>query len=50
MNGVQAEEISKLREEAEEWKHKLERLEEQLRGKDSLIETLVSQALLVVSW
>ncbi|XP_015262756.1 PREDICTED: general vesicular transport factor p115 isoform X2 [Gekko japonicus] len=42
MNGVQSEEISKLREEAEEWKHKLEQLEEQLREKDSLIEVLKS--------
>ncbi|XP_077160805.1 general vesicular transport factor p115 isoform X2 [Paroedura picta] len=40
MNGVQPEEISKLREEAEEGKRKLEWLEEQLREKDSLIETL----------
>lgn len=45
MNGVQPEEINRLREEAEEWKHKLEQLEEQLREKDSLIETLVSHAL-----
>uniref|UniRef100_A0ABM5GR34 General vesicular transport factor p115 n=1 Tax=Pogona vitticeps TaxID=103695 RepID=A0ABM5GR34_9SAUR len=40
MNGVQPEEISKLHEEIEEWKHKLEQLQEQLREKDSLIETL----------
>ncbi|XP_063156439.1 general vesicular transport factor p115 isoform X2 [Candoia aspera] len=40
MNGVQSEEISKLHEEIEEQKHKLELLEEQLREKDSLIETL----------
>ncbi|KAM6449782.1 general vesicular transport factor p115 isoform 3-T3 [Liasis olivaceus] len=40
MNGVQSEEISKLHEEIEEWKHKLELLQEQLREKDSLIETL----------
>ncbi|KAL8165954.1 UNVERIFIED_CONTAM: hypothetical protein K2H54_057062 [Gekko kuhli] len=40
INGIQSEEMSKLREEAEEWKHKLERLEEQLREKDSLIEAL----------
>ncbi|XP_048366574.1 general vesicular transport factor p115 isoform X1 [Sphaerodactylus townsendi] len=40
MNGVQPEEISRLREETEEWKHKLEQLEEQLREKDSLIEML----------
>nr|XP_056713285.1 general vesicular transport factor p115 [Euleptes europaea] len=40
MNGVQPEEISKLREEAEKWKHKLEQLEQQLREKDYLIETL----------
>ncbi|XP_058036430.1 general vesicular transport factor p115 isoform X3 [Ahaetulla prasina] len=40
MNGVQSEEISKLHIEMEEWKHKLELLQEQLREKDSLIETL----------
>uniref|UniRef100_A0A1W7RH73 General vesicular transport factor p115 n=1 Tax=Agkistrodon contortrix contortrix TaxID=8713 RepID=A0A1W7RH73_AGKCO len=40
MNGVQSEEISKLHMEMEEWKHKLELLQEQLREKDSLIETL----------
>ncbi|XP_044303331.1 general vesicular transport factor p115 isoform X2 [Varanus komodoensis] len=40
MNGVQPEEISKLHEEIEEWKHKLELLQEQLREKDTLIETL----------
>ncbi|XP_054847353.1 general vesicular transport factor p115 isoform X1 [Eublepharis macularius] len=40
MNGVQPEEVSRLREEAEELKHRLELLEEQLREKDSLIETL----------
>uniref|UniRef100_A0A0B8RYS4 General vesicular transport factor p115 n=1 Tax=Philothamnus irregularis TaxID=1899461 RepID=A0A0B8RYS4_9SAUR len=40
MNGVQSEEISKLHNEMEEWKHKLELLQEQLREKDSLIETL----------
>ncbi|XP_013923626.1 PREDICTED: general vesicular transport factor p115 isoform X1 [Thamnophis sirtalis] len=40
MNGVQSEEINKLHIEMEEWKHKLELLQEQLREKDSLIETL----------
>ncbi|XP_061444836.1 general vesicular transport factor p115 isoform X2 [Rhineura floridana] len=40
MNGVQPKEISKLHEEVEEWKHKLQLLQEQLREKDSLIETL----------
>uniref|UniRef100_U3FYS3 General vesicular transport factor p115 n=1 Tax=Micrurus fulvius TaxID=8637 RepID=U3FYS3_MICFL len=40
MNGVQSEEISKLHIEMEEWKHKLELLQEQLREKDALIETL----------
>ncbi|XP_039187660.1 general vesicular transport factor p115 isoform X5 [Crotalus tigris] len=40
MNGVQSEEISKLHMEMEEWKHKLELLQEELREKDSLIETL----------
>lgn len=42
MNGVQPEEISKLHEEIEEWKQKLEQFQEQLREKDSLIENLVS--------
>ncbi|XP_026573148.1 general vesicular transport factor p115 isoform X2 [Pseudonaja textilis] len=40
MNGVQSEEISKLHIEIEEWKHKVELLQEQLREKDSLTETL----------
>ncbi|KAJ7313284.1 hypothetical protein JRQ81_004570, partial [Phrynocephalus forsythii] len=40
MNGVQPEEISKLHEEIEDWKQKLDQLQEQLREKDSLIETL----------
>ncbi|XP_060138237.1 general vesicular transport factor p115 isoform X5 [Zootoca vivipara] len=40
MNGVQPEEISKLQGEIEEWKHKLELLQEQLKERDSLIETL----------
>ncbi|XP_053115577.1 general vesicular transport factor p115 isoform X1 [Hemicordylus capensis] len=40
MNGVQPEEISKLREEVEEWKRKLELLQEELREKNSLIATL----------
>ncbi|XP_066484858.1 general vesicular transport factor p115 isoform X1 [Tiliqua scincoides] len=40
MNGVQPEEISKLREEIEEWKRKLELLQEELREKDALIKTL----------
>ncbi|XP_033024863.1 general vesicular transport factor p115 isoform X2 [Lacerta agilis] len=40
MNGVQPDEISKLHGEIEEWKHKLELLQEQLKERDSLIETL----------
>ncbi|CAI5789718.1 general vesicular transport factor p115 isoform X2 [Podarcis lilfordi] len=40
MNGVQPEEISKLHGEIEEWKHKLELLQEQLKERDSLIESL----------
>lgn len=46
MNGVQPEELGKLREEREEWKHKLEQLQEQLKEKDAVIETLVSFVLL----
>ncbi|KFQ36891.1 General vesicular transport factor p115, partial [Mesitornis unicolor] len=42
MNGIQTEEVSKLREELEEWKSKHELLQGQLREKDSVIETLVS--------
>nr|XP_028557553.1 general vesicular transport factor p115 isoform X5 [Podarcis muralis] len=40
MNGVQPEEISKLHGEIEAWKHKLELLQEQLKERDSLIESL----------
>lgn len=46
MNGVQPVEIGKLREEIEEYKRKLELLQEELREKDALIKTLVSHTLL----
>uniref|UniRef100_A0A8C3J7Y3 General vesicular transport factor p115 n=1 Tax=Calidris pygmaea TaxID=425635 RepID=A0A8C3J7Y3_9CHAR len=42
MNGIQVEEVSKLRDELEEWKNKHEVLQGQLREKDSVIEKLVS--------
>jgi len=42
MNGIQVEEVSKLREELEEWKNKHELLQGQLREKDSVIEKMVS--------
>lgn len=42
MNGIQMEEVSKLKEELEEWKSKHELLQGQLREKDSVIEKLVS--------
>uniref|UniRef100_A0A7M4EJ39 General vesicular transport factor p115 n=1 Tax=Crocodylus porosus TaxID=8502 RepID=A0A7M4EJ39_CROPO len=42
MNGIQPEEISKLREEVKEWKNKHDLLQGQLREKDSVIEKLVS--------
>uniref|UniRef100_A0A8C0HPY8 General vesicular transport factor p115 n=1 Tax=Buteo japonicus TaxID=224669 RepID=A0A8C0HPY8_9AVES len=42
MNGIQTEEVSKLKEELEEWKNKHELLQGQLREKDSVIEKLVS--------
>ncbi|NXS63104.1 USO1 factor, partial [Brachypteracias leptosomus] len=42
VNGIQTEEVSKLREEVEEWKNKHQVLQGQLREKDSLIETLKS--------
>ncbi|NXT78155.1 USO1 factor, partial [Zapornia atra] len=44
VNGIQLEEVSKLREELEEWKNKHELLQGQLREKDSLIEKLTSSA------
>ncbi|XP_035182038.1 general vesicular transport factor p115 isoform X1 [Oxyura jamaicensis] len=40
VNGIQVEEVSKLKEELEEWKNKHELLQGQLREKDSLIEKL----------
>ncbi|NXN40990.1 USO1 factor, partial [Rhinoptilus africanus] len=45
MNGIQVEEVSKLREELEEWKNKHELLQGQLREKDSVIEKLKSSQL-----
>lgn len=51
MNGIQVEEVSKLKEELEEWKNKHELLQGQLREKDSLIEKLVrSNYCLSRSW
>lgn len=41
MNGIQTE-VSKLKEELEEWKKKHELLQGQLKEKDSVIEKLVS--------
>lgn len=43
MNGIQPEEISRLREEIEELKSNRELLQSQLAEKDSLIENLVSE-------
>ncbi|NXS27384.1 USO1 factor, partial [Pomatostomus ruficeps] len=45
MNGIQTEEVSKLKEELEEWKSKHELLQGQLREKDSVIEKLNSSQL-----
>ncbi|KFP25487.1 General vesicular transport factor p115, partial [Colius striatus] len=45
MNGIQVEEVSKLKEELEEWKNKHELLQGQLREKDSVIEKLKSSQL-----
>uniref|UniRef100_A0A5F9CBC9 General vesicular transport factor p115 n=1 Tax=Oryctolagus cuniculus TaxID=9986 RepID=A0A5F9CBC9_RABIT len=45
MNGIQPEEIGRLREEIEELKSKQELLQSQLAEKDSLIENLVSELL-----
>ncbi|KFV43741.1 General vesicular transport factor p115, partial [Tyto alba] len=45
MNGIQMEEVSKLKEELEEWKNKHELLQGQLREKDSVIEKLKSSQL-----
>ncbi|XP_068044276.1 general vesicular transport factor p115 isoform X4 [Anomalospiza imberbis] len=45
MNGIQTEEVSKLREELEDWKNKHELLQGQLKEKDSVIEKLNSSQL-----
>ncbi|KAK4818720.1 hypothetical protein QYF61_018699 [Mycteria americana] len=45
MNGIQMEEVSKLKEELEEWKNKHELLQGQLREKDCVIEKLKSSQL-----
>ncbi|PKK28884.1 USO1 vesicle transport factor [Columba livia] len=45
MNGIQTEEVNKLKEELEEWKTKHELLQGQLREKDSVIEKLKSSQL-----
>ncbi|XP_010017308.1 PREDICTED: general vesicular transport factor p115, partial [Nestor notabilis] len=45
MNGIQTEEVSKLKEELEEWKNKHELLQGQIREKDFLIEKLKSSQL-----
>ncbi|NWI97533.1 USO1 factor, partial [Pitta sordida] len=45
MNGIQTEEVSKLKEELEEWKNKHEMLQGQLRERDSVIEKLNSSQL-----
>ncbi|XP_067153571.1 general vesicular transport factor p115 isoform X6 [Apteryx mantelli] len=45
VNGIQLEEVSKLKEELEEWKNKYELLQGQLREKDSVIEKLKSSQL-----
>ncbi|XP_075565959.1 general vesicular transport factor p115 isoform X2 [Pelecanus crispus] len=45
MNGVQMEEVSKLKEELEEWKNKHEQLQGQLRERDSVTEKLKSSQL-----
>uniref|UniRef100_A0A8B9Q352 General vesicular transport factor p115 n=1 Tax=Apteryx owenii TaxID=8824 RepID=A0A8B9Q352_APTOW len=45
VNGIQLEEVSKLKEELEEWKNKHELLQGQLREKDSVIEKLKSSQL-----
>ncbi|KAI1238729.1 hypothetical protein IHE44_0013470 [Lamprotornis superbus] len=45
MNGIQTEEMSKLKEELEEWKNKHELLQGQLKEKDSVIEKLSSSQL-----
>ncbi|NWH66218.1 USO1 factor, partial [Geococcyx californianus] len=45
MNGIHTEDVSKLKEELEEWKNKHELLQGQLREKDSVIEKLKSSQL-----
>ncbi|XP_033369431.1 general vesicular transport factor p115 isoform X9 [Parus major] len=44
INGIQTEEVSKLKEELEEWKNKHELLQGQLKEKDSVIEKLNAAA------
>lgn len=50
MNGIQTEEVNKLKEELEEWKTKHELLQGQLREKDAVIEKLVSTNCLRRTW
>ncbi|XP_033369430.1 general vesicular transport factor p115 isoform X8 [Parus major] len=45
INGIQTEEVSKLKEELEEWKNKHELLQGQLKEKDSVIEKLELEML-----
>lgn len=45
MNGIQPEEIGRLREEIEELKRNQELLQSQLTEKDSVIENMVSKCL-----
>ncbi|XP_069711124.1 general vesicular transport factor p115 isoform X3 [Phaenicophaeus curvirostris] len=45
MNGIQTEDVSKLKEELEEWKNKHELLQGQLREKESVIEKLKASPL-----
>ncbi|POI29685.1 hypothetical protein CIB84_006564, partial [Bambusicola thoracicus] len=42
MNGIQLEEVSKLREELEDWRNRHEQLQGQLKEKDAVIENLKS--------
>lgn len=41
VNGIQVEEVSKLREELEDWRNRHEQLQGQLKEKDAVIENLV---------
>ncbi|XP_053921151.1 general vesicular transport factor p115 isoform X2 [Cuculus canorus] len=45
MNGIQTEDVSKMKEELEEWKNKHELLQGQLREKESVIEKLKASPL-----